>query len=126
MPQQERSFRRQKALLWLATGTDRFGQPTVTTTPVEIKVRWNTNRAERLAPDGTTVTVDGTAVVDQIIPIDSLMWLGTLEEWLGTGSGLTDTELCVVKTFRDTPDLKARASFKEAGLMRYHGKPLGG
>ncbi len=50
------------------------------------------------------------------------MWLGELADWYGTGSVDTDDELMEVKTFSQTPDLKARVVYRTVGLMRLHEK----
>ncbi len=123
MPQQEISHLRQWAILWPFTGYDSYGQAVVGT-PVEIRVRWNTSRTEMLDPQGNTISLDGSAVVKRIIHVGSQMWLGTLEEWYspgpgsGSGSGAADDELHEVKAFKDTEDVKGRASTRTVGLMR--------
>lgn len=121
MAQNERNFLFQRAVLWPVIGVNRYGE-NVVGSPVEIAVRWNTNRAERLDPKGNTVTVDGTAIVAQDIAIGSHMWLGTMSEWygeVGSGSGAGDDELTYVKTFKSTPDVKGRQTAREVGLMRF-------
>ncbi len=121
MAQNERNFLFQRAVLWPVIGVNRFGE-NVVGSPGEIAVRWNTSRAERRDPKGNTVTVDGTAIVGQDVAIGSHMWLGTLTEWYGntgSGSGAGDDELCYVKTFKSTPDVKARQVAREVGLMRF-------
>lgn len=120
MPAQERAFVRQTAILWPATGTDAYGQPTVGP-PVEIPVRWLTQRREVRDPLGNTVMLDAEAVVLQWIAVGSRLWLGTLDEWYGvtgTGSAAPDTELMTVRLFEETLDLKNRVAFRMVGLMR--------
>lgn len=118
MPAQEGSHRKQKAILWEKTGIDAYGQPKVAAVPVEIMVRWNTNRRNVLMPDGNTIALEGDAVVDQVIESGSRMWLGALRDWYGTGSssGNSDEELMEVVAYKDTPDVKARHSFKQVTL----------
>src|SRR5688572_5891472 len=106
-----------KAMLWRVTGVNAYGQPTHESTPEEISVRWNTRRSHEMSATGSSIKLDATAFVDQEIPIDSLMWKGTEEEWeesyYGTGSGSAsevefkeDNRLHVVKTYKETPDVK--------------------
>lgn len=118
MPSQEGRFREQDAVLFAYLGQDRYGEPRVDS-GTEIKVRYNTMRRKVLDPDGKTITLDGSAVVNQEVAVNSLLFIGTLSEWVGTGSSLADNELLQVKTYNDTPDIKNRASFKELGLMRF-------
>lgn len=121
MPAQERAFRRQTAVLWAATGVDRYGQTTVGA-PQEVCVRWNDVLQERRNKDGTTTTIVAQAVVDIDIALGSQMWLGTLDDWYAFGSAGANTGLCQVWGFNKTPDLKARANFREVDLMRLRDK----
>lgn len=129
MPYQETAFRRQKALLWPKTGTDRYGQPTQGPAQ-EIEVRWNNNLKSTLDRDGNEIAVDAVAIVAQDITEGSIMWLGhsiwAYAEWFGisgTGSGSgsvgTATELMEVVSFRKVKDLKGRAIKRTVGLARY-------
>lgn len=115
MPSQEKRNRKQSALLWAVAGKDRFGNPTHDS-PIEIKVRWETGQSTGLDPDGNTITIDATAIVNQVIEAGSLMWLGTLEDWYGTGSGGDDDLLMHVVNYSDVPDIKARNSRKQVLL----------
>ena len=123
MPDQERAYRYQDAVLWVPIGVDRYGK-SIMGLPSPIKVRWLHQRTRMLDPKGEALTVDETAIVGQDIPYDSLMWLGSLSDWFGTGSGtgsvVTNT-LCVVKAFSKISDVKNRAITRQAGLMRYKG-----
>lgn len=119
MPSPEQVNRYQAATLWAADGTyTASGQPK-RGTPVEIRVRWDDTRKEMLDKDGNTITVDASAVVDRDIPVHSLMRLGELAEWLGTGSSLADEELREVMMFNKVPDIRNRFAFREVGMMRW-------
>lgn len=120
MPAPEQTNRYQKAVLWMASGTDDYGQPK-TVAPVEIRVRWITKRTQVNDPQGNAVSLDATAVVDRKISPGSVMWLGEYADFLGTGSGSAsdDTELHEVKTYDETPDLKGRLVYRTVGLARY-------
>jgi hypothetical protein len=120
----------QKSMLWRATGVDAYGQPTHESTPEEISVRWNTRRNHEMSPSGSVIKLDATAYVEEEIPIDSLMWLGDEEDWedsyYGTGSGTaaevefkSDNKLHVVKTYKETPDVKGIEVRREVGLVRF-------
>jgi hypothetical protein len=130
MPPIETDGLHQKAMLWRVMGVDAYGQPTHEPTPEEISVRWRyTDRHESTA-FGSGIKLDATAYVDQQIPIDSLMWLGNECEWednyYGTGSGSaaevefkSDNRLYVVKTYKETPDIKCFEVRRECGLVRF-------
>ncbi len=134
---QELHMLKQHAVLWPFSGYDRYGQPIVDF-PVQICVRWLDKRREVLDPKGNTVALDATAVVDRRIQQGSWLWKGSLEDWyngvitgnryqVGTapgapayqlGSAAFDNELMEVKTYDETPDIKARHAFRTVGMIR--------
>lgn len=118
MPAPEDTFRYQKAVLFAVTGYDRYNEPT-TSDGVEILVRFNTVRRRVLDAKGKQIDLDGQAIVGQRITIGSLLFIGSLSDYVGTGSTLQDNELMVVKTYNETPDVKGRLTEKTVGLMRY-------
>ena len=128
----------QRAVLWPATGaSDAYGQ-TLVDFPVEISVRWLSERKPVLSAEGRTVTLDSGAIVDRRIPADSWMWLGTLEQWYsgqgaysvygsgtapgapvhGTGSAAFDPQIMEVMQYVESPDIKGRAAYREVHLIR--------
>lgn len=118
--------RTQKAVLWAkSTTVDDYGQPTVSS-PVEITVRWNTQQADALDSQGRPITLDASVVVDREIEIGSQMWEGELADWLGTGSGGTDSEVMEVVTYSEAKDLKGRYTRREVGLKRFRDAPATG
>lgn len=121
MPPLETSDRWQTATLWEYVGKDRFGQPKVSSTPIELDVRWNTARRLVLVPDGNKVALEAEAVVNRQIGIGSVLFLGALADWTGTGSGSAgeESELWEVVTYDETPDLKGRNLRREIGLKKY-------
>jgi hypothetical protein len=122
MPPLERMDRRQTAVLWGKSGVDRYGEPKVAE-PDEIEVRWVTGRKESTAKDGSTIALDAEAIVGQRIAVGSQMWLGTLEEWYGTGSSGDATEVMRVATYEEVPDIKGRNVQRVVGLMRFRDAP---
>lgn len=128
MPEPARSELFQTAVLWTFLGMV-DGEPLLAA-PVELMYpngcRFNTSRRDSKDSKGQKITLDGTALVNQRIEIDSLFWLGTLEEWYGTGSGTTlvpDTEVYQVVEYKEVPDLKERETSGSIGLMRWRGLP---
>lgn len=122
MPPPEEAYLLQKAVLWKAIGTDDYGQVLVDD-PVEIDVRWITNRREAIDPKGNTVVLDATAVVNCVIPVGSQMALGRISRWPGTDRNVDDNELMQVMTYREVPDLKNRTFRRTVGLMRFRNLP---
>jgi hypothetical protein len=131
VPAPEFRDRFQAAVLWMAfqpTKIDDYGVIAVDT-PIQVRVCWKDSFSETQLPDGSTVTLDGTAKVWQYIPIGSRIWLGTLEQWyggVGTGSGspspgrsADDSEVRVVKVFTKIPDPKNRNQGYSIGFMRW-------
>jgi hypothetical protein len=104
--------------LWPPGAADRYGQPS-RGEPVEIRVRWLSGQRAAAGPDGGTIMLDGSVVADREIAQDSLMWLGTLEEWNESGSAPDDSELMRVVYYRATPDIKGRATRRVVDLMRF-------
>lgn len=126
MPNQETSHRFQTALLWPYAGIDDYGQPIVSSTPQEIRVRWEHTRTEMTDPQGNTIVVDATAVVAQKVTIGSEMWLGDYaDDWLGTGSGSggDDDEVMRVVAYDEVPDVKGRVKWRQVGLQRKSDSP---
>lgn len=122
MPALEVSDLKQKAVLWVRTGYDNFGQPTVSNKPVEIRCRWTWTHREIVDPQGNTIAIDANVAVAQDIPENSHLWLGTLKEWnaLHSGASQPDQNLCEVKVVKKTPDVKGRVRRRELSLMRLH------
>jgi hypothetical protein len=119
MPALEVADRYQKAVLMPATGGyDAYGQPVVGEA-IEVTVRWVWEKQEVTDPQGNTITIDATAVVDREIPVHSRMWLGEIADWIGTGSGAVDNDLCEVRTASRTSDIKNRFVRRTVGLMRF-------
>lgn len=136
MPAPEQIFRYQKALLWRATGVpDDYGRPQHSE-PEELLVRWNHTRSKAVAANGEGVALDAQVVINEQVPMDSLLWLApdqspgsatAAEQWYGldggSGSSVRDNDLMVVKTFEEVPDVKGRLRARKLGLMRQAHSP---
>lgn len=105
MPDIETMEMNQRAVLWPATGVDAYGQVKVGS-PTEIPVRWEDYRREMLDESGQKFVTDTMVVVALDVPVNSLLWLGTLAEWEATGEAQTDNGLQIVVQFGKIPDLK--------------------
>lgn len=120
MPRIETSNRYNTVVLCEKSGTDEYNNST-RLAPVEIQVRWEENQGEMLLPDGSTIAVDAYAAVNQNIPNGSILWLGTLADWVGTGSGSSDPQVDLMEVVgqRKVPDVKGRVYRRTLGLKRY-------
>lgn len=118
MPAPETSDLIDRALLWTARHVDAYGNPRVDTPPEEVDVRWNQRRTMGADASGNPVALDAMVAVDQEIPVGSVMWLGSLADWLGTGSGGPEDELHEVMTYNESWDLRGRECRRELGLRR--------
>jgi hypothetical protein len=118
MPAQETTHRFQKAVVWPFSSYDRYGE-VIVGQPVEISVRWENTRKEAKDARGNTVFIEAVVHVNQVIPLYSHMWEGTLEDWYGTGSSGNEVNLMEVLVYRETPDIKGRAIRRIAECSRY-------
>lgn len=112
----ETAYRRQTCVYWAKAGVDGHGEP-LRAAPVELMVRWNDKQTQALDPQGHTVTVDATVVLNRAVTVGGLMWLGRLRDFAGT----TGPRIMEVVTLDETPDLKNRVERRVAGVNRYSG-----
>ena len=120
MPGFESMDRYQPSVLLSKTGVDRHNEPKFAA-PVEILVKWNDNDTQATDSQGDKITLNATVVIDplQVVPIGSLMWLGSLDDWYVSGSGVDTSNLMEVKTAGEGLDLKGRFNRKTVGLAKY-------
>lgn len=111
----ETSELNQKALLWVANGTNDQGEPKVDA-KVEINVRWEEGRAQGVDDSGTPIAIDATVVVDRVIVVKSIMWLGS-EEDLTTNPPTSD--LMQVLGNGKVPDIKGRNFRRTVTLKKF-------
>lgn len=120
MPSIETFHRHQKAVLWTRAGTTEFNEPAFST-PIELDVRWEWTQEESLDEAGSPIIVEAMVVVDREIQEGSLMWLGELEDWYGTGSAGDDDYRMRVLRYNEVPDLKGRNYRRTVALVRFRG-----
>lgn len=109
----ETTARHQKAVLWAFNSYDNYGDVKVDAA-VQITVRWRTGQKEALDADGNTIALDSTVVVDQVIAVGSIMWLGALKDLPDT-----PTNLRQVVDYKGIPDIKGRNFRRVVSLMKY-------
>ncbi len=117
MPAVESMDRPHDALLFLATGKDRYGKILVSITPVELRVRWNDKQRRVLDRQGNTIAVDATAIVDRDIPLGSILWRGGIDDLPGT-SPIPTSGLMEVKLSNSVDDLKGRVTRYDVAMIR--------
>lgn len=114
MPSIERMGLKQYAVVWFAGPVDNNGDVTVRT-PVEIRCRWEESIGEQLSPTtGATRDSAQSIMVDRLIPVDSIIWLGKLKELPTTLSNLRQ-----VVTVKNMPDVKSRDSLRTVDVIKF-------
>ncbi len=118
MPSPETADRHQKAVYWAKSSLDDYGKVTISAA-VEIDVRWGECKGEVVNAQGKNVAIDSKVVVAQDVIIDSILWLGTLEDYTAL-SAVSDLmqAVRVDKTF----DVKGRNQRRVVSLVRYSDK----
>lgn len=132
MPPIETFHRHDAALLWPVVGRDAYGEPLRQETPDEIMTRWEIGHAgfystggrkEVLDPRTQSTSEEAIVVVDRYVEVGSLIWKGTLEEWLGNGTGsgsaAEDNNLLQVVIYSEIPDLKGRNIRRICTCMKF-------
>lgn len=119
MPALEVSDLTQQAVLWAMSNYDSFGQPAVGD-PIQINVRWVWHHREVVDAKGNTISLAADVAAAQDIPINSHMWLGTLDQWNSNGMSQVNQDLYEVKTSDNVPDVKGRNVRRTFGLMKLH------
>ena len=112
----ETACRYQLAVLWEKTGYDNYGKPIVSDNGQEIYVRWENTSMDILDPQGNTIAVDATVVVDRDIAEGSQMWEGSLHDIPGTQEIPTSDIREVVK-FKKTPDIFG-CKFRRVAMLK--------
>jgi len=117
MPPIERDARHQKAVLWTKAGVDGYANPTLNE-PEEIEVRWQWTRRNVLDATKKTVVIEAIVVTDRRIEVDSILWLGGLDDIPGT-SYVPTSNIMIVKFNDEVPDIRGRETRYTLQLMRY-------
>jgi len=120
MPAFETMDRYTDALLWVANGVGQRGQPIVSSIPVELKIRLLNKQVLTLDAHGNNILLDGTFVADRDIPMGSILWEGTIDDLVGTGTAPPTSGLLEVKLSDGTKDIKGRNEFFTGGFLKYN------
>jgi len=106
MPSPEVVNLKQKAVLWAASGRDDYGGRTLAE-PVELRVRWESTKTEGGDPKSEAAAKSVTCHTDQSVAVGSEMWLGELDDLVGTAS---PGDIHVVTAITSVPDIKGRVT----------------
>lgn len=115
MPTPETADRHQTAVLWPATGFDKYGDVTIADADgTQVKVRWEDRKSESLDAQGNTIGTDATVVVDRVIAVGSIMWQGKKDDLADPPVNLKQ-----VVEYSAIPDVKGRNIRRVVKLVRY-------
>lgn len=116
----------QTALLWSNPSTGAGGNygEVIRGTPEEIQVRWVDRRGLARNANGDEVHVDASVRASQYIKEGSFMWLGSLSDWYGTGSGEQEAALMKVVAEATVPSIHDRYTRYTAGLAYFRSTEL--
>jgi hypothetical protein len=104
---------KQDAVLWAASGTDDYGEVTVSAA-IGIKVRWERENKEAIDALGATIAFEDAAFVDRDIADGSILWLGKLANLPNQPEDLRQ-----VIQFAKIPDIKGRNFSRVVGLIKF-------
>ncbi len=117
MPALEQMDLNQVAVRWERTGTDPYGRPVVSSTGVQLAVRWNDKLGQMRDRDGNLVAYDAMVITDRALAIGDMMWLGALASL--PGSGLPTGNLMEVTQYNMFKSLDGRNTRHESYVKRY-------
>lgn len=113
----EDSHRTDWAVLWEATGIDDYGNPTISSTPVDVAVRWETTKRRGGDPNSDAAATDIKAVVGRTVPLGSAMWIGRIADLPGTAE-LPESDVMRVVDYTEVPDVKGRYLRRQVTLVK--------
>lgn len=93
---------RQTATYWAPGGTDIYGNP-VPSSPVHIKCRWEAKQELFTDEDGQERRSQAKVFLDRPVQTNGYLALGQL-----TGTPQSHDNALVIKSYNETPDLKAK------------------
>lgn len=117
MPAIEEMFLEQTAVLWEAAGTDIYGREVVSSDPYEVSVVWTWGRSQSRDAKGNVIAIDATVLIFQEVPVDSVMWLGTLDDLPGTAL-VPEEDVMVVASCNASPNMKNTETAYDLKLAR--------
>jgi hypothetical protein len=101
------------AVLWKIYRRGNDAEPRVLA-PVQISAKWLLGEKEAVDKHGQTIQSSGDVVVDQDIPVGSIMWEGELKDVPDAPSNLHQ-----VIGFKRRTDIKGKETRRRVTLTRY-------
>lgn len=117
MPAMEKWGKFQDAVLWACTGYDGNGQPAVSATPTQIRVRWDDTYRQSADRQGQPIAIEAIVSTNIDIPVGSLMWKGREANLSSDPTNIPD--VMEVHSVELVPDLKNRSRYREYSLKRF-------
>jgi len=115
----ETDCRFQQAVLWESSSVNNdYGRPIVSSTPVELDVRWEETRDQVTDSQGNTFDITAKVVVAQDVEEQSILWLGALDDLPDAPTGLQQ-----VVGIEKIPDIKNR-HYRRVLLLKRAGDSL--
>lgn len=106
-----------RAVLWAAAPSDRYGETRVHVA-TEIASRWASGDAWGAARDGDGVALTATVHVEEAVPLGSLLWKGTLADWAADPAA-GGARLVQVKAVNEVSDLKGREAGRTLTVTKF-------
>ncbi len=123
MPDLETMDRYDIVVYWACLGFGPDSEPILSPTPVELLVRWDDSVGETVDQHGRTVNFQASMVADQEVILGSNVMLGTLDDYLGTGTGETEEPVYAVINVNTTSSICGRFLRFESKMTRQGWKP---
>lgn len=106
---------REKAVYWKCIGRDKHGQP-IYDAPVEIKCRWEDQSKLFLNAQGQEEVSRAEVMVDRKIPLDSVLWFGSLNQVSYLTEPLRNEDAWHVRYFKRIPTRNGKKFVRIATL----------
>lgn len=115
MPPLETKDLNESAVVWIFQAYDRNAEP-LCSPPVQIPVRWERAQKEIADAMGTKLTIDVELATNLDVPLNSILWYGTLAQ-VRANPPAQDIYEAIYRIHAF--DLKTRYNRWEGGLRRY-------
>lgn len=105
-----------RAVWWVYTGTDRFGDYTYGE-PVEVRCRWDDIAAEYLDEGGARRISNAMVMVDRDMKPGGMLWNGTLEGLTDPGVPENNEGARKIERFEKSPDPDKGRKFVRTAIL---------
>jgi hypothetical protein len=103
-------------VMWSVQGADSFGVPRVSA-PVEFRCRWQLGKGVANSSSSNVHNLVGKAAVDQVIPLEVIVWKGRLEDLPSTPENLME-----VVGYKESEDIKCENVRRTIMLSAWNGR----